>query len=136
MIEAYPAAADDFLPYVGKAGNMSALRQFCLIVAAIFRLQLCYRPLRGDGEYLMQDFHSPLHQYIQVLDRGLPDLNLHYNAPAFITTGSFDTSGLPLTFKGICFIFTKNSGIIKEVRFSDSSFFTSETFSLLSEGTT
>lgn len=35
MIEAYPAAADDFLPYVGKAGNMSALRQFCLIVAAI-----------------------------------------------------------------------------------------------------
>ena len=47
MIEAYPAAADDFLPYVGKAGNMSALRQFCLIVAAIFRFQLCYRPLRG-----------------------------------------------------------------------------------------
>ena len=39
---AYPAAADDFLPYVGKAGNMSALRQFCLIVAAIFRFQLCY----------------------------------------------------------------------------------------------
>ena len=99
MIEAYPAAADDFLPYVGKAGNMSALRQFCLIVAAIFRFQLCYSPLRGDGEYLMQDFHSPLHQYIQVLDRGLPDLNLHYNAPAFITTGSFDTSGFPFTFK-------------------------------------
>ncbi len=38
MIEAYPAAADDFLPYVGKTGNMSALRQFCLIVAAIFQI--------------------------------------------------------------------------------------------------
>ena len=135
MIEAYPAAADDFLPYVGKAGNMSALRQFLFTIVAIFDSA---QPQTAPRGWRIPHARLPfaITSYIQVLDRGLPDLNLHYNAPAFITTGSFDTSGLPLTFKGICFIFTKNSGIIKEVRFSDSSFFTSETFSLLSEGTT
>ena len=48
----------------------------------------------------MQYLHLPLHQQVNILNRGLPDLNVHYNAPAFITTGSWKASCLAVNIQG------------------------------------
>ena len=74
MIEHYHTPQPTISSLNHEAGNISCLAVLLFDISGGFNSLVTDR-FPEDGEYLMQDFHSPLHLPIHSVWIGLPNLN-------------------------------------------------------------